>query len=81
METHTNLPRYSRYKKWTDASVNEIERFLALYVLAGIVKKPQLSEYWSTNPLFRTPIFGKIMSRNQFKTTLEFLHFNDNSII
>ena len=66
-------------KSVADATVNEIERFLALYVLTGIVKKPELSEYWSTNPLLRTPIFGEIMSRNQFQTTLEFLRFNDNS--
>ena len=79
METHPNLPRNSKNKNWADATVNKIERFFALYVLTGIVKKPELSEYWSTNPLLRTPMFGEIMSRNQFQTTLEFLRFNDNS--
>ena len=78
METHENLPRYSRNTQWKDVTVNEMKRFLAIYFLTGIIKKPELSQYWSTNPLLKTPIFGEMMSRNRFQTVLEFLHFNDN---
>ena len=43
METHPNLPRYSKNKKWTDVTVNEMKRFVALYVLTRIFKKPEPS--------------------------------------
>ena len=35
--------------------------------------------YWSKHPLFCTPIFSAIMSRNRFQLLLKFLHFSDNS--
>ena len=79
METHENLPRYSRNTQWKDVTVNEMKRFLAIYFLTGIIKKPELSQYWRPNPLLKTPIFGEMMSRNRFQTILEFLHFSDNS--
>ena len=79
METHENLPRYSRNTQWKDVTVNEMKRFLAIYFLTGIIKKPELSQYWSTNPLLKTVIFGEMMSHNRFQTILEFLHFTDNS--
>ena len=56
-----------------------MKRFLVIYFLTGIIKKPELSQHWSTNPLLKTPIFREMMSRNRFQTILGFLHFNDNS--
>ena len=77
-EAHPMLPRYSRARQWKDVSVDEMKKFLALYFLTGIVRKPELGQYWSTNPLIKTPMFNEIMSRNRFKAILDFLHFNDN---
>jgi hypothetical protein len=31
------------------------------------VKKDKTRDYWSTNKLIGTPIFGKLMSRNIFE--------------
>ena len=76
---HTILPRYSRARNWKDVTNDEMRQFIALHVLTGIVKKPEISQYWSTDPFLRSPIFNELMSRNQFQSITEFLHFNDNS--
>ena len=70
-EKHAILPRYSRARNWKDVTNDEMRQFIALQVLTGTVKKPEISQYWSTDP--------EVMPRNQFKSITEFLHFNDNS--
>ena len=56
-----------------------MKKFIALYLLTGIIQKPEIGQYWSTNPIIRTPFFNEVMARNCFQSILEFLHFNDNS--
>ena len=77
-EAHPMLPHYSRARQWKYVSVDEMKKFLALYFPTGIVRKPELGQYWSTNPLIKTPMFNEIMSRNCFQAIQDFLHFNDN---
>ena len=67
----------SHLKNWTDLTVNELQVFMGLVILMGIVHKPNINSYWSQDELCNTPIF-LIMSRNCFKVILRFLHFNDN---
>ena len=76
---HSMLPRYSRVRLWKDLTVEEIQKFLALHLLTGIIRKPEISQYWSTDPLLVNPIFDNLMSRNRYQSILEFLHFNDNT--
>ena len=78
-EKHAILPRYSRARNWKDVTNDEIRQFIALQVLTGIVKKPEISQYWSTDPFLRSPIFNEVMPRNRFQSITKFLHFNDNS--
>ena len=40
--TNPNLPRHSQANYWFDTSRNEMKQFLALTLLMGIVKKPEL---------------------------------------
>ena len=56
-----------------------MKQFLGLLFLTGIIRKPAINLYWSTDPLYSTPLFGAIMSRNRFQLLLKFLHFNDNA--
>ena len=44
----------------------------------GIIYKPQLPMYWSTNALDNTPVFSEVINRNRFHVVLKFLHFNSN---
>ena len=43
------------------------EKFIGLYFLTGIIQKPEIGQYWSTNPIIRTLFFNEVMARN-FKT-------------
>jgi len=44
-----------------------------------MLKKPLIAQYWSKNPLYSTPLFGSVMSRNRFQILLSMLHFSDNT--
>ena len=59
--------------------MNELQVFIGLVILMGIVHKPNINSYWSRNELYNTPIFLKVMPRDRFKVILRFLHFNDNA--
>ena len=56
-----------------------MKSFLSPYLLTDIVVKPELQQYWSTNPRTKTEFFNNVMPRNCFQLILEFLHFNDKS--
>lgn len=58
---------------------NEIKIFWGLTLLMGFVKKPSVAQYWSTNELISTPLFGKVMSRNRYQELMRYLHFADNT--
>ena len=44
----------------------------------GIIKKPDIYTYWSTDPLMDTPFFRKYMSRDRFLIIMSMLHFNND---
>ncbi|XP_067121900.1 piggyBac transposable element-derived protein 4-like [Centruroides vittatus] len=71
-------PRSSRHQ-WEPVTVGEMYTFLAICILQGIVKKPDERMYWSTNDLFFTPIFPKLMTKNRFAEIKQNLHFADNA--
>ena len=76
---HSMLPRYSRARLWKDVTVEEMRKLFAFQLLTGIIRKPEISQYWSTDHLLVTPICNNIMSRNRYQSILEFLYFNDNT--
>ena len=49
-EKHNILPRSSRAPNRKGITNDEMRQFIALQVLTGIVKKPEISQYWSTIP-------------------------------
>ncbi|OXA56616.1 piggyBac transposable element-derived protein 4 [Folsomia candida] len=72
----TNLyARQTNIPKWTNLSVQEFWVFFALNILMGVVRKPTLQDYWSTNSLIATYSFGDSMSRDRFLQILRALHF------
>lgn len=52
--------------------------FLALTLLQGIVRKPEMEQYWSKNPLLVTPFFIQALSARRFNQIKQYLHFNNN---
>ena len=68
----------ARIKAWKAVTVQELKSFLGLLFLTGIMRKPELEMYWSTDEIMATPYFNKTMSRNRFQMIWRFLHFSDN---
>ena len=54
----------------------EMWAFLGLSVLMGIMYKPRLNLYWSTDAIFQTDFFPSVMARDRY---LLILHFADNA--
>lgn len=42
------------------------------------IKKLDMKDYWSTDPLLSTPIFRQIMPRNRYFLLHQMLHFCNN---
>lgn len=78
IEKNENPNVRKHQKPWKDVNVDEMYSFFALCMLMGAVKKGRIKDYWSTDHLIATPIFGEIMSRDRFLAIMKALHFNDN---
>ena len=78
MDATTLKPR-SRMHDWKETDPCEMKKFLGLVILMGIIQKPSISSYWSTDPVIATPLINKVMSRNRFELLLKFWHFADNT--
>lgn len=72
------MKRNSRDLLWKETNKGEMYAFLGLLLLQGIVKKPSIYSYHSTNQLISTPFFGKCISRDRFALLLKYLHFTDS---
>ena len=79
IETHSNLPPHSRVRRWQDTTADEMCQFIGLVLLMGIIHKPVIEMYWSTDPLYVTPLFSSGMQRNRFSMLLKFFHLNDST--
>jgi len=75
----TPLKPNSRVQHWKETDPCEMKKFIGIIFLMGIVQKPSISSYWSTDPVIATPLLNKIMPRNRFELLLKFWHFADNS--
>ena len=79
--SHTGSPlkAHSWLRRWSNLNASDIMIFVAHLIAMGLVKKPNMAKYWSTNSLTRTPFFGKILSGNTFQNILMNLHISDNN--
>lgn len=63
---------------WSPVTVEEMNIFLAIHILQGIIKKPEERMYWTSSEVFETPIFTKLMSYRRNYEIKKYLHFADN---
>lgn len=75
---HEESTARKHQKPWTDTNIKEMYCFFALTMLMAAVKKGRIKDYWSTDHLIATPIFGEVMPRDRFLAIMKALHFNDN---
>jgi len=67
--------------KQRDTNIEEINTFLALILLQGIVQKPELEMFWSTWPLLDTPYIRQVMTGQRFSSLLRCLHSVTNTLV
>ena len=70
----------SHMKAWVDVTEEELQCYLTLRILMGIVRLPEQKDYWSTDPLTRQPTFPANMSRDRFAQITSKIHFVDNAV-
>jgi len=73
----TNLYSVQKSGKNIDTNVNEMEQFLGIHILSGIVRVPQYRMYWARESRYNT--IADTMSRNRFDKLRSYFHVNDNS--
>ena len=73
------ISKNSVFSRWKPVTMPEIERFLAIIVHVGFVRKPRLRDYWSYNPIYDSKFASSLqISRDRFFSMLTFLHLNKN---
>lgn len=74
----TPISARSMYSKWKPVTKREMTDFLAILIHMGVVHKPRIVDYWSTNPVLHSPFASSLMKRDRFRAILAFYHLNNN---
>ena len=72
-------PNVEKAAAWYNTNVEELYIFFATAVLMRLNQKNRIKDYWSTDKLITTPIFGELFTRNRYLSILRYLHFADNN--
>lgn len=62
-------------KNWENCNAQEIKDLFALFFLFELIKKHNLFDYWSRDPLLHISSIEKIMTQERFFTLKKFLSF------
>ena len=66
---------------WQPVDLPEMQAFIGLTIITGIVRLPKLPMYWETShPLCTLPGFSSVMSRDRFLHIMRYLHVNDEAV-
>lgn len=74
-----SLKKNSVWAKWTTVKLYEVYNFFSIILHMCYVKKPKLSDYWSTDKFIKTSYAASLMSRDRFFAILANFHINDNA--
>ncbi|PAA58012.1 hypothetical protein BOX15_Mlig029229g1 [Macrostomum lignano] len=68
-----------RLTDWRDCADDEIKKTIAIIFYMGIVRKPEIKNYWATGKFYDNQLFlsENCLSRNRFQQILSFLRFYD----
>ena len=58
--------------------LEKLQAFISLHIAMGLLKLPQIKDYWSTNEILSTPWFPAIMPRDRFFAIMRYLHLVDS---
>ncbi|PNF24933.1 hypothetical protein B7P43_G09365 [Cryptotermes secundus] len=71
----------SHSKAWKPVTEGEIYVVLGLFMLMGIVQKPTLQSYFTTEKVISTPGFTDIITQDRLELICKYLHFANNENI
>ena len=60
--------------------VEELQAFVDINIAMGMLRLPQIRDYWATDQILSTPWFPSIMPCDRFFLILRYLHLVDNSL-
>ena len=63
-----------------DLHLEELKAFIGMNIAMGMLRLPQIRDYWAQNEILSTPWFPSIMLRDRFFSILRFLYLVDNSL-
>ncbi|XP_055015889.1 piggyBac transposable element-derived protein 4-like [Boleophthalmus pectinirostris] len=61
-------------QNWTDVTLPDLYAFLAIVIYMGIVKLPELVDYWRKHNIFNLIFPASVISRNKFQLICRSLH-------
>ena len=50
-----NYNRNSRLNNWVDINEEDMKLFMVHVIVMGLIRKPNVTKYWSRNPIISTP--------------------------
>ena len=63
-----------------DLHIEELKAFIGMNIAMGMLRLPQIRDYWAHNEILSTLWLPSIMPRDRFFSILRFLHLVDNSL-
>ncbi|KAL5499306.1 hypothetical protein EMCRGX_G010695 [Ephydatia muelleri] len=70
-----------KFAKWQPIDSNEFNAYLGFNILMGLVRFPELEDYWKNDPYFNYPPISDKISRTRFRHISQFMHFVDNDVL
>ena len=80
MRIRSSMKPHARLSRWKPVTLDEIKVYIALQIVMGIRRLPEISDYWSTNWLFSSPCFRGLMTSRRYAELQQVLHFNNNDL-
>ena len=75
------VSEHQHVTNWQNVTSVEMYTFIAITILTGLIEKNSIQDYWSTDQLLITRIFGQYLTRNRYHDILRFMHFANNEVI
>ena len=73
------LTQKSRFHAWKETNKSEMKVFLGIIFGMAVVVQRDISSYWTTDTVGRTPFFAETMPRDRFKLLLSMFHLADKT--
>jgi hypothetical protein len=79
IENAIQIAEKSEELKWKEVDAGTMKKFFGLTLLMGMIKKPEIRDYWATDLLMSSPFFHheQSLSRNRYLEILRFIRFSD----